>query len=262
MQPLPGRNASRQYYVIYPLIRALMSFLFRVTVSGQQHVPTGPYVVVSNHNNWLDPFLLARALPMQPRLWVLGAEDIIWNSPMKQKFFSFTGGVVPIDRRRSAADRAAIAAMRGVLERGGAVGLFPEGGIGFYEGRIRTFKHGAALIALQAGVPLLPVGISGTSDLWFRKRITVRIGPPVTVGTVDPREAARSRTRQMTVESEKAVRSLIDPPGRHSETRGPKLLRRFLNPWAHKRPAEPFPEPTWVTDASKAPILAETTTRP
>ncbi len=250
---LPGADVSRRYAVIHALLRLILKLLFRVEVQGVENLPRRNYVIVSNHNNWVDALLILVALPVWPRIWSLAAEDLVWNTPMKAWFFTFTGGVIPVDRLRSSADRAALAAMRGVLDRGGIIALFPEGHIGFYEGRIQPFMHGAALLARQAGVPVVPIGILGTADLWLRKRLVVRIGAQIPPDAGDA--AGRHRARATTIRYERAVRALVASPSKNDRCRAtfrPRLLRRYLNPWAALRSPAPLPEPAWVTSADDA----------
>ena len=103
------------------------------------------------------------------------------------------------------------------LELGGAVALFPEGDIGAREGQLQPFKKGFAHFAVEGAVPVVPIGLSGTKDLWLRKRIQVLIGEPISPvdKTVD----------EVLSLGEEAVRKLLPV---YVEPRGRKPLRRWL----------------------------------
>ena len=100
---------------------------------------------------------------------------------------------------------------------GGAVAIFPEANYGPKEGELLPFHKGFAHFAIKAGVPVVPVALSGTKDLWFRKRIKVIIGPALPTRGADPAaltELAFQRVSEM-------LPPYVEPPGR-------KLLRKKL----------------------------------
>lgn len=246
--PLPGPDPTPQYRLIHVLLRLLIRGCFRVEVQGREKLPRGPYIIISNHRNWLDALLILVAFPLAPRVWSLAARDIVWNTPRQARFFTFTGGVIPLERRLVAADRAAMTTMVRALARGAIVCLFSEGAVGFREGKIQPFKHGTALLAVQAGVPVVPVGLSGTGQLWLGKRLVVRIGesirPPVGTGP-----AARRQARALTEQYERAVRALITPADEAPtwlRSCTARRLSRLLNPWEKNAPLVPVSEPPSV----------------
>lgn len=69
--------------------------------------------------------------------------------------------------------------MESSLRSGGSLLVFPEGKLGTEEGAIGPLQPGAAHISHLASVPLLPVGLTGTRDLWLRRTLIVRIGMPI-----------------------------------------------------------------------------------
>src|SRR5437667_16705 len=103
------------------------------------------------------------------------------------------------------------------LEIGGAVAIFPEANYGPAEGELLPFHKGFAHFAIKAGVPVIPVALSGTKDLWFRKPIRIIIGKPMPATGADPAaltDLAFQRATEM-------LRAYVGPPG-------PKLLRNKL----------------------------------
>ncbi|TMD72578.1 MAG: hypothetical protein E6I82_07920 [Chloroflexi bacterium] len=127
-----------------------------------------------------------------------------------------TGGYVPVVRERHG-DRALFRHVDRCLDAGGAIAIFPEGNYGQKEGELLPFHKGFAHFAIKAGVPVIPVALSGTKDLWFRKRIEVVIGRPMPSVGQDPAaltELAFERMKEM-------LPAYSEPPGR-------KLLRHKL----------------------------------
>ena len=97
------------------------------------------------------------------------------------------------------------------------VAIFPEANYGPKEGELLPFKKGFAHFAIKAGVPVVPVALSGTKDLWFRKRIHVFIGKPLKTAGYDPTKL-----------TEAAFQRIKELMPMYSEPAGRKLLRRQL----------------------------------
>jgi 1-acyl-sn-glycerol-3-phosphate acyltransferase len=126
------------------------------------------------------------------------------------------GGYIPVNRSLHH-DAALFQHVDRCLQLGGAVALYPEGHYGDAEGGLQPFKKGFSHFAFDNRVPVVPVGLSGTKDLWLRKRVTLAIGAPI-----DP--AGLSVDTLIPIAQE-AVRKLIQP---YSEPSGKKLFRRRL----------------------------------
>lgn len=103
--------------------------------------------------------------------------------------------------------------------------LFPEGRLGEVEGQMHPLKRGSVLYAMRSGVPIYPVAIIGSKMLYFRKRLTLRFGPPVHV----PHQARPKRVAidAALADLEQAFDNLL--PTHHQEPEGPKLLSNWLN---------------------------------
>jgi 1-acyl-sn-glycerol-3-phosphate acyltransferase len=127
-----------------------------------------------------------------------------------------TGGFVPVVQERHG-DPALFRHVDRCLEIGGSVAIFPEGNYGPAEGQLMTFKKGFAHFAIKARVPVVPVALSGTKDLWFRKRIRVVIGQPMQSVGSDPESLTAA-----------AFQRITELMPAHQEQGGRKLLRRWL----------------------------------
>lgn len=212
-----GRRATLAYRLLRLVAVPALRIAFRFEIHGREHVPrAGTYIVIANHLGWLDAMTVAMVFPIEPRIHFLADPTGMMRRRLEWALVRATGGIIPVDR----AHRQATELFRQVnrcLERGGAVALFPEGDFGPREGEILPFKKGFAHFAVSAGVPVVPVGLSGPKDVWLGKRIGVYIGEPI--------QAAGKTVDEMHRDGTDAVARLLPP---YREPSGPKLLRRWL----------------------------------
>jgi 1-acyl-sn-glycerol-3-phosphate acyltransferase len=179
---------SPVYVLIAGLSWPLLYLLFRLRARGREHLPQGGYVLAANHNSNFDPWPLG--LPLFPRRYLrfMAKSELFWT-PVKQ--IATAAGAFPV--RRGQADLEAIETAVGLCREGHIVVMFPEGtrrkkGLRKkYEARAHT---GAARIALEAGVPLIPAGIVGTDRLGRLAQLRVEYGPPVPLDDLTGREDA------------------------------------------------------------------------
>lgn len=212
-----SRKANIPYRVVRLVAVPLLHLLFRFDVEGLSNVPrTGTYVVIANHLNWLDEFALLMLLPVEPRLHFLANPTILVTRKVQWFLVRSTGGFVPVVQGRHG-DPALFRHVDRCLEVGGAVAIFPEGNYGPAEGELLPFKKGFAHFATKAKVPVVPVALSGTKDLWFRKRIRVVFGEPIQPAGHD----ADSLTAAAFQKMKELMPAYRDQPGR-------RWLRRQL----------------------------------
>ena len=214
-----GPRANVPYRLVRLLAVPLLRLTFRFEVHGRENIPhkLGPnYVVIANHLNWPDEFALLLLFPIEPRLHFLADPTVLVTRKLQWFLVRTTGGYVPVVRSRRA-DVALFHHVDNCLAAGGAIAIFPEGNYGPEEGGLMPFHKGFAHFAIKAGVPVVPVGLSGTKDVWFRKTIKAFVGEPMPSAGQDPTaltELAFQRVRAL-------VPAYVEPPGR-------KPLRRFL----------------------------------
>lgn len=144
------------YVIGRVLFRALFRLVFRYRVEGVEKIPkNGGVLLVANHASYLDPPLLGSAAS-RPVHFMAKAElfklpFLSWALPRVNAF--------PV--RRGAADRTAIRTAIDYLQKGEVVGIFPEG-TRTSTGELLPPRRGPSLIALRAGVPVVPVALIGT----------------------------------------------------------------------------------------------------
>jgi 1-acyl-sn-glycerol-3-phosphate acyltransferase len=179
---------SPVYLVVAALSWPVLYGLFRLRARGQEHLPEGGYVLAANHNSNFDPWPLG--LPLFPRRYLrfMGKSELFWT-PFKQ--FAQAAGAFPV--RRGERDTVALETAVQLCRQGHVVVMFPEGtrrkkGMRKkHEARAHT---GAARIALDAGVPLVPAGIRGTDRLGRLAQLRVAYGAPIPLDDLAGREDA------------------------------------------------------------------------
>src|SRR5215210_7463209 len=173
MAPRP----SVVYMVLAGLSWPLLRIVFRLRVRGAEHLPKGGFVLAANHNSNFDPWPLGSGLCPRRYLRFMGKSELFWT-PRKQLVTAV--GAFPVHRGER--DMAAIETAARLCRDGHVVVMFPEGtrrkkGLRKkYEARWHT---GAARIALEAGVPLVPAGIAGTDRLARLAPVRVVYGAPL-----------------------------------------------------------------------------------
>jgi 1-acyl-sn-glycerol-3-phosphate acyltransferase len=181
-----------------PVLRSL----FRLRADGVDHVPRqGGFVLAANHTSNFDPWPLG--LPLFPERYLrFMAKSELFNPVLKP--FVSAAGAFPV--RRGQADVEAMETAVELARAGHAVVMFPEGTrqrkglVKKHEPKAHT---GAARIALEAGVPLVPAALAGTDSLSRLGPLRVAYGPPIPVDDLrdrDPRDAAQAATDRLMAE--------------------------------------------------------------
>jgi 1-acyl-sn-glycerol-3-phosphate acyltransferase len=187
-----------RYRLMWGLNRAIVRLLFDVRASGLEQWPAAPFQLVANHHNGFDPLLIMSVTPVEPRITWFGPREADFSRGFKNRVMAFLGGVIPYNPQKTTLT-SAVRAVRRVFEADGVLGIFAEGRIGFRESELLPFEEGAAAFAATSGVAVVPCAIVGSTNLWFRKRIEVRFGPPIETDGVrgrEAREALESRIRE------------------------------------------------------------------
>ena len=180
---MPGlADAPRMYRFLKRVLPPITDRYFRTVTEGVENVPDEePVILAMNHLSFIDSLIMPVAVARP--VYFLGKADY-WDSWRTRWFFEGTG-VVPIKREGEGAGDAALATGVEILGRGDVLGIYPEG-TRSPDGRLYRGKTGPVRMALEAGVRIVPIGISGTdgamptgSYLPKRETITLRFGPPL-----------------------------------------------------------------------------------
>jgi hypothetical protein len=102
-------------------------FRFRIRTSGQEHLPTGGYLLVgAAHRGWMDPFVVVHALPPEPRAWFLGSAPSTFTSRWRERLIHRLGGLLPVWRGGIGIEQH-VASARAVIANGAVFAQMPEG---------------------------------------------------------------------------------------------------------------------------------------
>ncbi len=171
----------------YLLLGPLMRLLARPTIEGLEHIPArGGAILAGNHlavaDSFLVPLLVRRRITyLAKREYFIQTGLIGW---IKKVFFTGVGQV-PVDRAVGSEAQAALDTAIRLLREGKLLGIYPEG-TRSPDGRLYKGKTGVARMALEAGVPVIPVAVIGTNKLnpigsrmWRPHHVHIRIGEPL-----------------------------------------------------------------------------------
>ena len=185
-------------------LKLLAQGLFRLRCFGLEKLPhTMPFLLCPNHESFLDGPLIAAVLPRQLlyNIFILGYSDY-WQSALSRRIAEMCK-IVAIDPNANLI-RAMQAGAAG-LKQGRSLLIFPEGTRSI-DGHVAEFKKGAAILAVELGVPIVPIGIRGSFEAWprggrFRLHpIEFHFGDPIDPkgfgASADPYSALTERLRE------------------------------------------------------------------
>ncbi|MEU9648927.1 lysophospholipid acyltransferase family protein [Streptomyces sp. NPDC048110] len=205
------------YYVLkYVLLGPLLRGVFRPRIEGLDHVPgSGAAIVAGNHLSFSDHFLMPAVL--KRRITFLAKAEYFTGPGLKGRltaFFFRSAGQIPVDRSGKEAGQAAIREGLGVLGRGELLGIYPEG-TRSHDGRLYKGKVGVAVMALRAGVPVVPCAMIGTFEAQPPGRkipklhpVVIRFGEPLDFSRYAGMEGEKAVLRAVTDEIVYAILSL------------------------------------------------------
>ena len=165
------------YWVVKAILTPILRTLFRPWIEGAEHIPSeGGAILASNHLSFSDSIFLP--LVISRRVTFLAKADYFTGKGVKgrlNKMFFAGVGQVPIDRSGGAASEAALNTAKRILADGNLLGLYPEG-TRSPDGRLYRGKTGVARMALEAGVPVIPVAMVNTDVVQPTGKVIPRLG--------------------------------------------------------------------------------------
>ena len=207
-------EVTPRYRFMWALDRTVLRLLCDIRPTGLDRWPAAPFCLVLNHHNGWDPMLVLAAVPLTPRITWFGPKEADFGRGLRNRVMAFFGGVIPYNPEKTTLT-SAVRAVRRVFAADGVLGIFAEGTVGFRETELLPFEDGAVAFAAAAGVPIVPGAIVGSTFLWFRRRVEVRFGEPIS--TTDAR--GRDGRAELDARVRAAIAALL-PDGE------PRLPRR------------------------------------
>ncbi|WP_328723036.1 1-acyl-sn-glycerol-3-phosphate acyltransferase [Streptomyces sp. NBC_00247] len=205
------------YYVLkYAVFGPLLRLLFRPRIEGLDHVPAeGAAIIAGNHLSFSDHFLMPAML--KRRITFLAKAEYFTGPGIKGKLtaaFFHSIGQIPVDRSGKEAGAAAIREGLGVLAKGELLGIYPEG-TRSHDGRLYKGKVGVAVMAIRAGVPVIPCAMVGTFEIQppgqkvpSIRQVTIRFGEPLDFSRYAGLDGQKAAIRAVTDEIMYAVLNL------------------------------------------------------
>ncbi|MFE6197468.1 lysophospholipid acyltransferase family protein [Streptomyces sp. NPDC057838] len=207
------------YYLLkYVLLGPLLRLVFRPRIEGLEHVPAeGAAIIAGNHLSFSDHFLMPAIL--KRRITFLAKAEYFTGPGVKGRltaFFFRSAGQIPVDRSGKDAGQAAIREGLGVLSKGELLGIYPEG-TRSHDGRLYKGKVGVAVMALKAGVPVVPCAMIGTFEAQPPGKVIpnihpvmIRFGEPLDFSRYAGMENEKAVLRAITDEIMYAIMSLSE----------------------------------------------------
>lgn len=214
----PWRAHVERFPPVYRVVRSacapLLRRLFDLRVEGVERLPaSGSFILAANHHNYLDGVVLGVAVPRPIAFLVMPR---VFRATRLHPPFHRRIGSIPVNLERP--DPGAIKRVLRVLEAGRVVGIFPEGPFS-QEGRLVRGQPGAAMIALRAGVPIVPAAIEGTYEALRARRfymprrqpLSVRFGEPLHFGRRNDQPISRTEREEVTRRIMSEIAALLGP---------------------------------------------------
>jgi 1-acyl-sn-glycerol-3-phosphate acyltransferase len=170
-------------------IRILDFYFFRMLqgrVVGSDHLIKAPCILAFNHSSYLDWLLVYHLFSRHYGIPVFFLAKSKLNANPLWRACIRHGQAIVVDYDQKQSIRKALSEMQAHLHAGHIVGIFPEG-TRSADGRLQSPQAGVAWLAIQAGVPIIPIALQGFYEAWPRHRrfpgiarCTIRIGAPIT----------------------------------------------------------------------------------
>ena len=242
LDPAYRPNKPRRQVMQF-LARLALRGLMDLEIEGKENFPkSGPLIMVGNHFSFLDPVAFVSLAPW-PLDFVGGA--VTPHAPGIVRFIPRLWGYLPV--YRGTGSTYALKEARKILNKGGILGIFPEGGS--WAQILRPARPGAALLTAQTGAPILPVGLTGLSKVFpairnlKRPRVKFRIGKPFGPFKISgSRYDQRKQLDEIGHEIMKKIADLIPPDEGGLYSRDPKVREAAKGtefyPWEGLREGE------------------------
>lgn len=193
------------FFLLQRILRFLLRLLLRLDVQGVEHLPYhGPAIITSNHTSWMDLPLIGAYCPS---IVATFAADKWKGFPVLGWILGYYGQAIWVNR--GAVDRKALFQALRHLEKGGVLGLAPEG-TRSHSGVLQQAHDGIAWVAARSGALIVPVAMWGHENMtyhWLRLRrplVHMHVGEPFLL----PPEAHKAHSRDLEPYTEQIMRKI------------------------------------------------------
>jgi len=194
------------YKIVVIIMRLYLRVFNRWTISGRENIPSqGPLVLIGNHVSYWDPVILACSVNREVHFM---AKAELFKVPIFRQIIKWLHAF-PV--KRGSADRNALRISAELLNQGKVLALFPEG-TRSKTGELLPFKPGAALFALRAKAPIVPIMLLGTRStfpLTLRGKIEVRIGEPICFNELFEQKISNEQLEEATLVIREKMLSIL-----------------------------------------------------
>lgn len=232
---MDGRRGRLKHLAVRAFFRIIIGAYLRIRVRGAHHLPDSAYLICFNHPSWTDPLILIGYWPdLRRKLYIFGPREMDMSVGTRNAIIRWGGRGVPF--RPGARDIVDVTRRAtAVLKSDALLAVAGEGRLSDREGEALPLEVGVGHFALLAGVPVVPVAISGTRWIRLGKTVRITIGRPV---TLDGSSRGRAGARELTDRVQSSLDELLRE-GR-PDARPPGPFGRWLS--------EVFNERPWLTE--------------
>jgi long-chain acyl-CoA synthetase len=218
LQPLLNRKplTVSLVYVVLRLVYLCARLLFGLEVKGTAVLKRlkPPYLICPNHQSYIDPFLVCTVFPREVLAYIIHVGASRYFTGLLMSRLARLINVVPIDPDVHLL--RAMCAGAAVLRDGRILNVYPEGRRSF-DGQLGIFKKGAAILATELNVPIVPVALDGTYRIWPRNSSRIRLanvkisfGEPIESSQVTSGESVEQRYEELTAVIKERVSLMLN----------------------------------------------------
>jgi 1-acyl-sn-glycerol-3-phosphate acyltransferase len=179
-------DSSGRYYAFHARMWARIGLALNgtpVELRGAEHLPEGSFILMSNHQSNFDILSLIAAIPR--RIYWIAKKELfaipLFGPSMRR------GGYIPLDRSDGRKALKSMENAAAIIRQGSSVVMFPEG-TRTRDGQLLPFKRGGFMLAVRAGVPVIPVTINGSGKVnpggmirLYSGKISLTLHPPISI---------------------------------------------------------------------------------
>ena len=204
----------------------LGALLTKIKIKGTENIPhKGPFIVVCNHFNRLDPPFVIYAIK-KPINFLMASDQTVEAQIM---WAPWLYGFIPTNRQNMAP--STIKRSLKVLKNGEILGIFPEGTA--TEQYLRPAKNGAAYLAMTANVPIVPMGLIGMNNIWgnwfrfIRPKLQINIGKSFTPDAISSERIERDKALKKTGKEIMLRIAALVPDELHGDFKGNRRIEQL-----------------------------------